>query len=241
MEVAAAEKSWDAQIAAAEKAGRSTTVLEEQKQKDIAKIKNRYNERAQKIEIAQAIAQGAMAAINAYASAAKVSWILGPIAAAMAVAATGVQIAAIQKQHQAQAAGYYEGGFTQRSDDDHEVVGVVHGNEFVANHKTVANPRVRPYLDAIDYAQRNNTESSLSFDDVMPHRQYYVGGYTPSTTPAPATGASPQFPDAELKAMLRQLSRQLDDGIYAYTTVDGPDGIARKQHRYNTLLNNKSR
>ena len=240
MEVAAAEKSWDAQIAAAEKAGRSTTALEEQKQKDIAKIKNRYNERALKIEIAQAIAQGAMAAINAYASASKVSWILGPIAAAMAVAATGVQIAAIKKQHEAQDSGYYKGGYTGRA-DDRDVVGVVHGNEFVANHKTVANPRVRPYLDAIDYAQRNNTESSLSFDDVMPHRQYYVGGYTPSTTPAPATGASPQFPDAELKAMLRQLSRQLDDGIYAYTTVDGPDGIARKQHRYNTLLNNKSR
>lgn len=240
MEVAAAEKSWDAQIAAAEKAGRSTTALEEQKQKDIAKIKNRYNERALKIEIAQAIAQGAMAAINAYASASKVSWVLGPIAAAMAVAATGVQIAAIKKQHEAQDSGYYKGGYTGRA-DDREVVGVVHGNEFVANHKTVANPRVRPYLDAIDYAQRNNTESSLSFDDVMPHRQYYVGGYTPSTTPAPATGASPQFPDAELKAMLRQLSRQLDDGIYAYTTVDGPDGIARKQHRYNTLLNNKSR
>ncbi len=240
MEVAAAEKSWDAQIAAAEKAGRSTTALEEQKQKDIAKIKNRYNERALKIEIAQAIAQGAMAAINAYASASKVSWVLGPIAAAMAVAATGVQIAAIKKQHEAQDSGYYKGGYTGRA-DDRDVVGVVHGNEFVANHKTVANPRVRPYLDAIDYAQRNNTESSLSFDDVMPHRQYYVGGYTPSTTPAPATGASPQFPDAELKAMLRQLSRQLDDGIYAYTTVDGPDGIARKQHRYNTLLNNKSR
>ncbi len=242
LEVAAAEKSWDAQIAAAEKGGRSTTELEEQKQKNIAEIKTRFNERAEKIEIAQAVAQGAMAAINAYSSAAAIpyiGYILAPIAAAMAIAATGLQIAAIQKQHQAQAAGYYEGGYTGRA-DDREVVGVVHGNEFVANHRTVANPRVRPYLDAIDYAQKNNTESSLSFDDVVPQRQYYVGGYTPST--APATAAAPtQFPDAELKAMLRQLSQQLSDGIYAYTTVDGTDGIAAKQHRYNTLLNNKAR
>ena len=41
--------------------------------------------------------------------------------------------------------------------------------------------------------------------------------------------------------MLRKLTQQLDSGIYAYTTVDGPDGIARKQHRYNTLINNKRR
>ena len=242
-EVAAAEKSWDAQIAAAEKGGRDTTALEERKQQDIAKIKTRYNERAEKIEIAQAIAQGAMAAINAYSSAAAVpliGYILAPIAAAMAVAATGVQIAAIKKQHQAQSAGYYEGGYTSRSDDDREVVGVVHSNEFVANHKTVANPRVRPYLDAIDYAQRNNTESSLKFEDVMPQRQFYVGGYTPQTSPAPAS-APVQTTDPELRDMLRHLTRQLDQGIYAYTTVDGPDGIVRKQRRYDTIHSNKRR
>ena len=243
VEVAAAEKSWDAQIAAAEKGGRDTTALEERKQQDIAKIKTRYNERAEKIEIAQAIAQGAMAAINAYSSAAAVpliGYLLAPIAAAMAVAATGVQIAAIKKQHQAQSAGYYEGGYTSRSDDDREVVGVVHSNEFVANHKTVANPRVRPYLDAIDYAQRNNTESSLKFEDVMPQRQFYVGGYTPQTSPAPAS-APVQTTDPELRDMLRHLTRQLDQGIYAYTTVDGPDGIVRKQRRYDTIHSNKRR
>ena len=243
VEVAAAEKSWDAQIAAAEKGGRDTTALEERKQQDIAKIKTRYNERAEKIEIAQAIAQGAMAAINAYSSAAAIpviGYILAPIAAAMALAATGVQIAAIKKQHQAQSAGYYEGGYTSRSDDDREVVGVVHSNEFVANHKTVANPRVRPYLDAIDYAQRNNTESSLKFEDVMPQRQFYVGGYTPQTSPAPAS-APVQATDPELKTMLRHLTRQLDQGIYAYTTVDGPDGIVRKQRRYDTIHSNKRR
>lgn len=244
MEVADAEKSWDAQIAAAEKAGRNTTALEEQKQKDVADIKTRYNERAGKIEIAQAVAQGAMAAINAYSSAAAIpviGYILAPIAAAMALAATGVQIAAIKKQQQAQASGYYEGGFTRRTDDDHEPVGVVHGNEFVANHKTVANPRVRPYLDAIDYAQKNNTESTLSFDDVMPKRQYYAGGYTHISPSVPAASAPQLYSDAEVKAMLRKLTQQLDSGIYAYTTVDGPDGIARKQHRYNTLINNKRR
>lgn len=244
MEVADAEKSWDAQIAAAEKAGRNTTALEEQKQKDIADIKTRYNERAGKIEIAQAIAQGAMAAINAYSSAAAIpviGYILAPIAAAMALAATGVQIAAIKKQQQAQSSGYYEGGFTRRTDDDHEPVGVVHGNEFVANHKTVANPRVRPYLDAIDYAQKNNTESTLSFDDVIPKHQYYAGGYTPVSPSVPAASAPQLYSDAEVKAMLRKLTQQLDSGIYAYTTVDGPDGIARKQHRYNTLINNKRR
>lgn len=244
LEVAEAEKSWDARIKAAEKGGKSTTALEEQKQKEIAAIKTRYNERAEKIEIAQAVAQGAMAAINAYSSAAAipyVGYIMAPIAAAMAVAATGLQIAAIQKQHQAQAAGYYDGGYTDKA-GDHDVVGVVHGNEFVANHKTVANPRIRPYLDAIDYAQRNNTESSLTFDDVQRTHafgQYYGGGYT--SAPATVVSEPQQLPIGELMSVLNQLRKQLDDGIYSYTTIDGPDGVARKQRRYNVLQNNKSR
>lgn len=245
-EVSMAEKSWDKRIAAAKKAGKDTAKLEEQKQKEVAAIKNEFNERAEKIEIAQAIAQGAMAAINAYSSAAAVpyiGYILAPVAAAMALAATGLQIASIKKQHQAQAQGYYDGGYTGRA-DDHDVVGVVHGNEFVANHNTVKNPAIRPVLDAIDYAQRHNTESQLTLED-LPYThafgQFYGGGYTSPTVPSVSYSGTVGSSDGSLTDVLTRLSRQLEEGIYSYTTVDGPDGIARKTQRYNTIQNNKSR
>ena len=64
-----------------------------------------------KIEIAQAVASTAMSAINAYSSAAAiptVGYIIAPIAAGLATAAGMLQIATIKKQHQAEAAGYYE-------------------------------------------------------------------------------------------------------------------------------------
>ena len=123
------------------------TKLEEQKEADIAKIKKKYNDRAMKMQIAQALAQTAMAAINAYASALAIGpagLILAPIAAAMAVAAGMMQVATIKKQHEAQQAGYYSGGFTRRDPDNRREVGVVHANEFVADHRAVANRRHRP-------------------------------------------------------------------------------------------------
>lgn len=70
-----------------------------------------------------------------------------------------------QKQHQAEAAGYYEGGFTGPGDYRREA-GVVHAGEFVANHKAVNNPQLLPALQLIDQAQRNNTVASLTATDV---------------------------------------------------------------------------
>ena len=116
-----------------------------------------------KIQIAQAIAQTAMNALNAYGSVVGIP-IVGPalavVAAAAAVAAGMIQIAAIKKQAQAQEEGYYSGGFTGGKRYRKEA-GVVHEGEFVANHQAVNNPNVRPMLDFIDKAQRNNTVGYL--------------------------------------------------------------------------------
>ena len=166
LEVSEIEKKYDKMIAAAGKNSTRSKQLEEKKEKEIAKVKTKYNKQAQKIEIAGAVAQTAVAAINAYASASKVNWILGPIAAAMALAAGSLQIATIQKQHQAQQAGYYGGGFTRKSANDQEEVGVVHANEFVVNAQATRNPAVTPFLSLLDHAQRNNTVSSLTAADV---------------------------------------------------------------------------
>ena len=60
---------------------------------------------------------------------------------------------------------FYTGGYTGGGEWD-EPKGVVHSNEFVANRFAVANPSVRPVLDLINQAQRNNTISTLSATDI---------------------------------------------------------------------------
>lgn len=168
IELAAVKKKYEKQLEAAGNNQKKQKKIQEKQAKEEAAIKNKYNQRAVKIQIAQAIASTALSAINAYASAAQVpiiGYILGPIAAAAAVAAGMIQVAAIQKQAQAQQAGYYEGGFTRGRRYKREA-GVVHEGEFVANHKAVNNPQVRPMLDFLDSAQKNNTVGSLTADDI---------------------------------------------------------------------------
>ena len=84
LEVKKVEKSYDAQIEAAGNNEKKRKKLEEQKQKEVAAIKTKYDKRAMAMEMAQAVSSTAMAAINAYASAAQVpmiGYILAPIAA----------------------------------------------------------------------------------------------------------------------------------------------------------------
>lgn len=246
LEVSEIEKKYDKMIAAAGKNSTRSKQLEEKKEKEIAKVKTKYNKQAQKIEIAGAVAQTAVAAINAYASASKVNWILGPIAAAMALAAGSLQIATIQKQHQAQQAGYYSGGFTRKSANDQEEVGVVHANEFVANAEAVKNPYLSPFFSLVDYAQRNNTVSSLTADDVS----HSIG--TGAVVKATSTTANESVQNSgELLAVagsissntkvVQRLNERLDEGIEAFMVMDGERGFDKKYSDYNRLKNNPKR
>lgn len=210
-------KKYDKLISAAEGNDAKQKKLEEKKQKELAKIKNKYNKKAMKIELAQAFASTALAAINAYASAEKISPFLGAIAAAMATAAGMLQIATIKKQHAAEEAGYYEGGFTGGNRYKREA-GVVHEGEFVANHNAVNNPDLLPVLRLIDAAQRNNTVGSLTAADVT--RQ--LGG---GAVVAPVVNVSTD--NGEMSSTLTNvgesvdlLRKALDNGIAAYMVWD---------------------
>ena len=233
----AINKRYDAEI---KKAGENSTKgkkLEEQKQKELAKVKNKYNKKAMAIEISQAVASTAMAAINAYASGSKISVFLGPIAAAMALAAGGIQIAAIKKQHEAQAEGYYSGGFTGGTSYRREA-GVVHEGEFVANHKAVNNPNILPVLRLIDHAQRNNTIASLTAADVSRSIS------APQTAARAAASSAPALQlidttQGRTAAAIERLNTKLDEGIYASVSITGEDGIERQWTRYNNLKKNR--
>ena len=228
---------YDAEIKAAEGNAELQKSIEERKQKSLAKVKSEYAERATAMQIAQAVAQTAMAAINAYASAAAVPVLgvtLAPIAAGAALAAGAVQIAAIRKQAEVQREGYYDGGFTGGTNFRREA-GVVHEGEFVANHRAVQNPSVLRVLRVIDYAQRTNTVASLNLDAG-------VGGGAVGAAAGGAGGAGGKdgVTAAALTSTLERLTDMLERGIRSTVTIDGDEGVAYQLERYNVLRGSKN-
>lgn len=229
---------YDAEIKAAGSNSARAKKLEEQKQKETAAIKNKYNRKMQAVELAQAVAQTAMNAIMAYGSVVRIP-IVGPIlavaAAAAAVAAGAIQIAAIKKQHAAQAAGYYEGGFTGGT-AYHREAGVVHQGEFVANHQAVRNPALLPLLQLIDHAQRTNRVASLTPADVSRAiaAPMATSIATTQTANSPALQITTEDTNQQTQT-LNRLSDQIDQGITAIVTIDGPQGLDRQYRHYKQL------
>lgn len=254
-QVARTEREYEAKIKAAEGDNERTKQLEAEKQAAVAKIKSEYSRRAADMQVAQAVAGGAMAAINAYSSAAAipvVGHVLAPIAAALAVATTAAQIATIRKQAEAQQTGYYEGGFTPGR-RYRQTAGVVHEGEFVANHKAVNNPAVLPVLRLIDHAQRNNTIASLTAADVS--RAIAAPGVAPEgrspavqprseRTATQVVQAAPDAPTAAvlapgLQAAIDRLNAHLEEGIRSTVAIDGRDGVAYQLDKFRRLTNHK--
>lgn len=241
LEVARITANYDKQIEAAGNNTRKKKKLEEKRDKEIAAAKKKANKRAMVMELAQAVASTAMAAINAYSSAAQVpyvGYILAPIAAATATAAGLLQIATIKKQHQTQeATGYYEGGFTGGKRYRREA-GVVHEGEFVANHMAVNNARILPALQLIDQAQRNNTVGRLTEADVS-----RALGQNATVVSAPNITVNSSSDEltatmGEARDVIDRLSAILAAGIHASVSIDGPDGVA---HQYDTFNKMNSR
>ena len=237
IETAAVEKRYEREVSMAEGNKYKTKQLEKQKQKEVAKVKEEANRKMFAMQVLQAIAQTATAALNAYSSAAAipvVGFVMAPIAAAMAVAAGMLQIATIKKQQQAsQAQGYAEGGFTRPGRVD-EVAGVVHAGEWVASQRLLASPVARPLIEALDYAQRTNTIGSLRQTDVS------------RTITAPAVLAQSQAPtvivqeNKALRETLVRLNERLNEPFVTVNTVTGDLGIKQAQDDYQRLMNNKS-
>lgn len=241
LEVAKIQANYDKQISAAGNNSAKKKRLEAKRDKEISAAKTKANKKAMKIEIAQAVASTAMSAINAYSSAAAiptVGHIIAPIAAGLATAAGMLQIATIKKQHQAEAAGYYEGGFTGPGHWKKEA-GVVHAGEFVANHNAVNNPQLLPALQLIDAAQRNNTVASLTAQDVS---RAMGTGSAAVVAPVVNVNADNEQVGASLdnvSSTIERLNEQLNLGIKSYVVITGPDGFDRKWSQYQKMKSNK--
>jgi TP901 family phage tail tape measure protein len=253
IQVAAIEKRYKTEISNAEGNNYIVKKLEQKKEKEIAKVKNEANKKMYKMQVRQAIAQTATAALNAYSSAAAVpviGYILAPIAAATAVAAGLLQVEAIKKQQEAAAAqGYGKGGFTGEGSKD-EVAGVVHKGEWVASHQLLQSPVTRPMIDALDYAQRTNTIGSLRSEDVsrsIVAPRIYAQSKPQKTTviiQQPQTDAQAEIAagarNKELSEVLQRLSDRLNEPFVTVNTVTGDTGIKQAQDEYDQLMRNKT-
>lgn len=241
LEVAKIQANYDKQISAAGNNSAKKKRLEAKRDKEISAAKTKANKKAMKIEIAQAVASTAMSAINAYSSAAAiptVGYIIAPIAAGLATAAGMLQIATIKKQHQAEAAGYYEGGFTGPGHYKKEA-GVVHAGEFVANHNAVNNPQLLPALQLIDAAQRNNTVASLTAQDVS--RAMGTGSAAVVAPVVNVNNDNGQMGASldNVSSTIDRLNEQLKLGIKSYMVFTGPDGFDRKWSQFQKMKSNK--
>ena len=250
---ASINKRYDAEISLAEGNNFKINKLEKQRQAELAKAKKESNKKMFAMQVIQAVAQTAQAAINAYSSAAAIpvaGWVLAPIAAGMAIAAGALQIAAIKKQQQAsEAQGYKSGGFTPDGAED-EVAGVVHAGEWVASQKLVKDPKTRPILEALDYAQRTNTIGSLSAEDVS-------SSITAPTVLAKSASLLSSVPQRivvedsvdnsssnstmkEVAEVIGSLKQRLDEPFITVNSVTGETGMKQAQDEYERLIRNKT-
>lgn len=252
IQVSAIEKRYKTEISNAEGNNYIVKKLEKQKEAEVAKVKNEANKKMYTMQVMQAVAQTATAAINAYSSAAAVpvvGYILAPIAAATAVAAGMLQVAAIKKQQEASAAqGYSEGGFTGRG-GKYEVAGVVHKGEWVASQELLQSPVARPMIEALDYAQRTNTIGSLHSDDVSrtivaPSVYAQSKPSTPTVIVQPSGDAQTEIAAGsmmrEYAEVMRQLKDRLNEPFVTVNTVTGDTGIKQAQDEYEQLIRNKT-
>lgn len=235
IETAAIEKRYEKEISAAEGNSYKVKRIEEKKQKEEAAAKNKANKKMYAMQVLQAIASTAMGAINAYSSAAQVpliGYILAPIAAATAIAAGMMQVASIKKQQQAsEAQGYAEGGYTGAG-GKYEPRGIVHAGEWVASQKLLANPQTAAIIQALDYAQKNNTIGSISSD--------MVSSDTTAASAIARMGIPSSNNDNSLDNTLQQLNRRLNEPFITVNTMTGDHGIVKAQEEYDIYIRNKT-
>ena len=231
-------KKYEAELKAAEGNAAETERIEAEKEKEIAAMKNEAEEKKYAMQIASTIAQTAISAVNAYSSAAAiplVGWIMGPIAAGMAVAAGGIQLMTLKKQHEAaMAQGYAAGGYTMPG-GKYQPAGIVHAGEWVASQELLANPAAAATIAQLDEAQRTNTIGQLSASPVV------TAAYDRSSGTIITGGNTQQAPDSGLVDTIQRLNQRLNEPFVTNNTVTGDKGMLRAQKRYEQLMRNKSK
>lgn len=165
---------------------------------------------------------------------------LGFIGLAKAAAEIALITAAFQTA-KAVINGFEEGGYTGSGRHD-EPKGIVHAGEFVANRYAVQNPAIRPVLDLIDQAQRNNTIGSLTAKDVSavlsPTNRMTTNNYYQT-----AESSSQESTAIMLQNMkcMEKLLKRLNEPIFTYTKATGKMGVNEAQQLVEKMKKNVTR
>lgn len=229
-EISKIENRYDKQIEVAEKAGKDTTELEEQKEREILNVKKKYADKQFAMNVLDIIAKTAVAIMAAW----ELGPILGPIYGAIAAAQGAMQLAVANAQRE-QLKGLYTGGYSDdyvqgytAKGDSHDVAGVipVHKNEFVTNHEGVANPHVKQFLDVFDIAQKNGTIGMLNTTQILQQVRVrsgrYSGGYTDDTTnPIPVDNGG--FSSSEILAWIKIIAKELQKSNIHLSAIAAKD------------------
>lgn len=137
--------------------------------------------------------------------------------------------------------GFEEGGYTGSGRHD-EPKGIVHAGEFVANRYAVQNPAIRPVLDLIDQAQRNNTIGNLTAKDVSavlsPTNRMTTNNYYQT-----AESSSQESTAVMLQNMkcMEKLLKRLNEPIFTYTKATGKMGVNEAQQLVEKMKKNVTR
>lgn len=137
--------------------------------------------------------------------------------------------------------GFEEGGYTGSGRHD-EPKGIVHAGEFVANRYAVQNPAIRPVLDLIDQAQRNNTIGGLTAKDVSavlsPTNRLTTNNYYQT-----AESSSQESTAVMLQNMkcMEKLLKRLNEPIFTYTKATGKMGVNEAQQLVEKMKKNVTR
>lgn len=231
----AAEASLDARMekelaAAGDNAEERERIEEDYEQKKLD-LQKKYADVDMGIQIAQALAAGALGCVQAWNAAKGVPYIAIPIMA-LITATTAAQVATIIAQRNAiknqtvaksssgsagasgarVATGYSEGGYTKSSANDYQEVGVVHANEWVAPAAMVrANP--------ITFARLESQRRSGNYRSGV--AGYADGGYSgEEAADSVASAESSQNREVmeELVVLLRDLKASLPFKAYVVTS-----------------------
>ena len=208
-EASKVEAKYDKEIAAAKKAGKDTTQLEEEKEAALLEVKKKYADKQFAMNVLQILSDTAAAIMKSYAT---LGPVLGTVYAAI-IAAQGAAQIIVAKQQRDEAKGLYEGGYAQdyiqgytAKGNSRDVAGVipVHKNEFVANHEAVANPAVKQFLDV---TCSTSPRSAAPYACSTPRRYSNRHAYAPDATKGatlprgqpPQAAAPPHKPQAKTR------------------------------------------
>lgn len=175
--------------------------------------------------------------IKAIASGGPFSW-AGLAAAAGKIAL----ITAAFETAKALISNFYTGGYTGDGQWD-EPRGIVHAGEFVANRYAVQNPVVRPVLDLIDQAQKNNTIGSLTSGDVAQviSPSINVKSSNPENIISPDNDPRMTYMLQYMLVAIKKLNKKLEEPIFTYTKATGKMGVNEAQKLVEKMNQNASR